>query len=70
MSMQNEGKDVKESSNRQGMPDGADSTVGVGEGDIGAAPQPGAGQGSQQAGMPPSKTDDDQYDQGTVRRAP
>ena len=73
MSMQNEGKDVKEGNDQQATRDGTGS---AGSGGSGAMGGPAADQGNQQSGqqssqqgaMPPSQTDDDQYDQGTVRR--
>jgi hypothetical protein len=76
MSTQNEGKELKESSHQQSMPDGEGNPGNpgnpgnVGSGNTGTTGQPGASQGNQQAEMPPSQTDDDQYDQGTVRRTP
>lgn len=70
MSMQNEGKDVNANSDDQGMRPGTGTAGSGSTADPGAVPQPTAGEGGQQAEMPPSETDDDQYDQGTVRRAP
>jgi hypothetical protein len=73
MSTQNEGKELKESSHQQSMPEGKGkpgNPGNVGSGNRGTMGQPGASQGNQQAEMPPSQTDDDQYDQGTVRRTP
>jgi len=59
MAMQNEDNDVNVNSNQQRMGDGADNnTVG----------NPATTEDDQQAAMPPSETDDDQYDQGTVKR--
>jgi hypothetical protein len=70
MSMQSEGKDVKERNDQQAT---RDDTGSAGSGAMGG---PAADQGNQQSGqqssqqgaMPPSQTDDDQYDQGTARR--
>lgn len=42
--------------------------IGKGSGAAGGSQQSGE-QSSQQGAMPPSQTDDDQYDQGTARRA-
>lgn len=78
MSTQNENTDVKGSNGseiQQGTPNG---TGNAGTGDNGTIGKPVASPGnqqstphsSQQAEMPPSQTDDDQYDQGTVKRAP
>jgi hypothetical protein len=67
MSMQNEGEDVKGSSAPESPRSGKEN-AGI-TGDTDAAGVPGATEGSQQAEMPPSETDDDQYDQGTVKRA-
>jgi hypothetical protein len=63
MSTQNEGEDVKGSSAPESLRSGKGNA-----GSTGAAGAPGATEGSQQAEMPPSETDDDQYDQGTVKR--
>jgi hypothetical protein len=70
MSMQNEGKNVEDSTEQQKIRDGKGNAGSVSTGDIGAEGEPAVNQGSQQAEMPPSETDDDQYDQGTVQRAP
>lgn len=78
MSMQSENKD-SEVRNHQSTCNGtAGSAGGVGAGDTGATVRPVANQGNQQSGqqssqqttLPPSQTDDDQYDQGTVQQAP
>lgn len=78
MSTQNEDTDVKGSNGteiQQRTPDDAGNTGTGANGTIGkpAASQDGqqsTPHSSQQAEMPPSQTDDDQYDQGTVKRAP
>jgi hypothetical protein len=63
MSTQNEGGDVKGRDDHEGIrPAKGDA------GSTGAAGAPGATAGNQQTDMPPSETDDDQYDQGTVKR--
>lgn len=84
MSMQSEGKDTKGRNDDQSTRDGAGS-AGSGESPAGdtidqeagrafSGSQQSSQQSSQQAGqqdaMPPSQTDDDQYDQGTAQRAP
>lgn len=46
-----------------------DNTGNTGTGDHGGTGEGAARQGSQQPEMPPSETDDDQYDQGTVKRS-
>jgi len=58
MAMQNEDNDVKAHRDQQRMGDGAGSDPAVNKP---------AETEEQQATMPPSETDDDQYDQGTVR---
>jgi hypothetical protein len=79
MSMQNKGEDTNESGDHHG--NGA-ATGSVDSAGTGGASNPGAigesvagedGQqpvqlDSQQGAMPPSQTNDDQYDQGTVQR--
>jgi hypothetical protein len=70
MSMQNEGKNVEGNTEQQKMHDGASSAGSAGTRDPGAEGETSASQDSQQSDMPPSETDDDQYDQGTVQRAP
>jgi hypothetical protein len=70
MSMQSEGKDAKEGKDQQATRDG------TGDSGSGSMGRPATDQGNQQSGqqssqqgaMPPSQTDDDQYDQGTVQR--
>ena len=60
MSMQNESKDTKaniDSGNSQG-------------GQIQPDTQESGENANQQGQLPPSQTDDDQYDQGTVKRVP
>lgn len=60
MAMQNEDNDVNAQRDQQRMGDGTgnDNTAG----------EPATTEDDQQAAMPPSETDDDQYDQGTVKR--
>jgi hypothetical protein len=70
MSMQNESKDVRGNTDQQKPGNNTGNIGSVGTGDSGAMGEAAARQGSQQAEMPPSETDDDQYDQGTVKRAP
>jgi len=60
MALQNENNDVNAHRDQQRMGDG------TGNDDI--AGEPAATEDDQQAAMPPSETDDDQYDQGTVKR--
>jgi hypothetical protein len=75
MSMQNEDTNVNGSNNHLSTPNNAGN---AGTGDKSTFGTPTASPGnqqssphtSQQAEMPPSQTDDDQYDQGTVKRAP
>lgn len=62
MAMQNEDNDVKAHRDQQRMGDGTGKDDGVGK--------PAETEDDQQAAMPPSETDDDQYDQGTVQREP
>jgi len=69
MSMQSEGDDAKGPDDHQSTRNdagGADS----GGPATGENTQQPAQQESQQDAMPPSQTDDDQYDQGTVQREP
>lgn len=76
MSMQNKGEDAKGSVNQHGT--GADTGSVASAANPGAIEESVAGKGdqqpvqqdSQQGAMPPSETDDDQYDQGTVQREP
>lgn len=81
MSMNSEGKDAKGRDDHQSTQDDTSNADSIGIGgtsDIGAVEGRVAGKGTQQAGqqasqqsaMPPSQTDDDQYDQGTVQREP
>ena len=78
MSMQSEGEDAKGRDDHQSTPNDAGSADSGGASDTGAIGGPAAGeegqqsgqQDSQQGAMPPSQTDDDQYDQGTVQREP
>ncbi|MBD8529594.1 MULTISPECIES: hypothetical protein [unclassified Massilia] len=78
MSMQNKGADVKGPDDHQGARTDTGSADSVSTGDPGAIGGSVAGkdgqqpvqQDSQQGAMPPSQTDDDQYDQGTVQREP
>lgn len=78
MSMQSEGKDAKEGTHQQITRADTGGTSTGGTGNIGVKEEQGVDQGnqqsskqsSQQGAMPPSETDDDQYDQGTVQRAP
>jgi len=83
MSMQNEVEDTKgqdahgSTVDATGNADGVDTGATAG---TSATAEPPAGNGNQQSGqhtgqhtgqqgaMPPSQTDDDQYDQGTVQR--
>lgn len=60
MAMQNEDNDVKAHRDQQRMGDGTGNNDTAGE--------PAITEDDQQAAMPPSETDDDQYDQGTVKR--
>jgi hypothetical protein len=60
MAMQNEGDDVKANRDQQHM--------GNGIGNDDTPSEPAATEDDQQAAMPPSETDNDQYDQGTVQR--
>lgn len=76
MSMQSEGEDVKGREDQRSTPDGVGGTDSAGTTNTGATKGPVADNGGQQSGpqdsqqgaMPPSQTDDDQYDQGTVQR--
>ncbi|MCC2958943.1 hypothetical protein LK540_00650 [Massilia sp. IC2-278] len=79
MSMQSEVEDTKgrDAHGSTGSDAGSAESVNTsGTADSGAQGKPGAGNGNQQSGqhtgqqdaMPPSQTDDDQYDQGTVQR--
>jgi hypothetical protein len=78
MSMQSEGEDAKGRDDHESTRKDAASADSGGTGDTGAAGGPAAGKDGQQPGqqdgqqdaMPPSQTDDDQYDQGTVQREP
>jgi hypothetical protein len=60
MAMQNEDNDVKSHRDQQRMGDGTGNDDTAGE--------PATTEDDQQAAMPPSETDHDQYDQGTVKR--
>ena len=60
MAMQNEDNDVQANPDQRRTDDGTGSDAAAGE--------PAATEDDQQATMPPSETDDDQYDQGTVQR--
>jgi len=60
MAMQNEDNDVNSHRDQQSMGDGTGKDADAGK--------PAATEDDQQAAMPPSETDDDQYDQGTVQR--
>ena len=60
MAMQNEENDVNAHRDQQRMSDGTGNDDTAGE--------PAVTEDDQQAAMPPSETDDDQYDQGTVKR--
>jgi len=79
MSMQNEVEDAKGRDAHGSTVDDtgkAESVNAGGTADAGATGDPGAEDGKQPSGqhtgqqgaMPPSQTDDDQYDQGTVQR--
>lgn len=79
MAIQSEGKSTKGPDYQQSTRDDTHSADRVGTGgtsNTGATEGPVEGKGSQQSGqqtsqpgaMPPSQTDDDQYDQGTVQR--
>jgi hypothetical protein len=78
MSMQSEGEDAKGPDAHQSTRNDAGSADGGGTGDTGAAEESTVGEDGQQLGqqdsqqdaMPPSQTDDDQYDQGTAQREP
>ena len=70
MSMQSEGEDVKERDAHQSTRDETGSGGSGGTSDTGVKAEPVPDEGSQQGTMPPSQTDDDQYDQGTVQREP
>jgi hypothetical protein len=73
MPMQSEGEDAKGRVAHQSARDETGSAGSGGSGgtsDTGAKGEPVPGEGSQQGTMPPSQTDDDQYDQGTVQREP
>jgi len=60
MAMQNEDNGVNAHRDQQRMGDGPGNDDNAGE--------PAVTEDDQQAAMPPSETDDDQYDQGTVKR--
>ena len=74
MSMQNKGEDTNESGDHHGTSaatgsvDSAGNPRAVGESVAGKDGRQPVQQDSQQGAMPPSQTDDDQYDQGTVQR--
>lgn len=79
MAMQSEEKDAKEGNDQHQIRlDDPGSASSGGTGDMGAKGGQAADQGNQQSGtqssqqgaMPPSETDEDQYDQGTIQRAP
>ena len=56
-------------SSQSGQTQNRTDSIGKRGGDAGGSQQSGQ-QASQQGAMPPSQTDDDQYDQGTVQREP
>lgn len=80
MSMQSENKDTRENTDQQRRNDGVQGVSSDRARAAGTTAGPEAGQDSQQSDQssgasqenefPPNETDDEQYDQGTVRRAP
>jgi hypothetical protein len=78
MSIQSQGDDAKGRDQHESTRNDAGGADSGGTSDTGAAGGPATGedglqpaqQESQQDAMPPSQTDDDQYDQGTVQREP
>jgi hypothetical protein len=78
MSIHSDGQDGKGRDDHQGTPINEGGAGSGGTSDTGAVGGPATGEDGQQCGqedsqqgaMPPSQTDDDQYDQGTVQREP
>lgn len=70
MSMQNENTDAKGSNDQQGTPANTGKAGTGNDSGVTGGSEQSAQHTSQQENMPPSQTDDNQYDQGTVKRAP